>query len=55
MSTPLMKKLVRLAKEMTWEEASKIHTERIKNRDLKDAKYYSLVSSPLHNEFLRKL
>ena len=55
MSTPLMKKLVKLAKSMSWQEASKIHTENIKKKNFKDAKYYSLVSSPLHWDFLRKL
>lgn len=55
MSTPLMKKLVKLAKSMTWQEALTVHTEKIKKRDMKDAKYYSLVSSPLHWDLLRSL
>lgn len=55
MSTPLMKKLVKLAKSMTWQEALTVQAEKIKNKDLKDAKYYAFVSSPLHWDLLRKL
>lgn len=48
-----MKKLIKLAKSMTPEEAMDISQEKLAKRDIRDMKYYSFLSSPLHHEMLK--
>lgn len=50
-----IKKLIKMAKSMTWEEAQNVSVEKLKKRDIKGMGYYCLLSSPLHHEMLRKI